>query len=65
MNEIQKRFLEKATSSEILDFTACLDQASRAGKTVEVVCSALETINSIPSISPLLAMQIACGDWDV
>tara|TARA_R100000908_G_C3704415_1_gene113570 strand:- start:96 stop:293 length:198 start_codon:yes stop_codon:yes gene_type:complete len=65
MNEIQKRFLEKATSSEILDFTACLDQASRAGKTVEVVYSALETINSIPSISPLLAMQIACGDWDV
>ena len=37
MNIVQKRFLEKATSEEILDFAACLDQASRAGKTVEVV----------------------------
>jgi len=65
MNSQQKRFLEKVTSEEILDFASCLDQANRAGKTVEVVYSALETINSIPSISPLLAIQIACGDWDV
>ena len=65
MNQIQKQFLEKATSNEILDFAACLDQASRAGKTFEVVYSALKTINSTPNISPLLAIQIACEDWDV
>tara|TARA_R100000541_G_scaffold38686_2_gene46541 strand:+ start:625 stop:822 length:198 start_codon:yes stop_codon:yes gene_type:complete len=65
MNDIQKHFIDKATSSEILKIVDCLDQASRAGKTVEVVYTALQTIKQSPNMSSLLAMQIACEDWDV
>ena len=65
MNPIKKHFLDKATSSEVLEIINCLDQASRAGLTVEVVYTALQTIKQSPSISPLLAMQIAIEDWDI
>mgnify|MGYP003625196742 FL=1 len=65
MNSVKKHFIDKATSSEVLKIVNCLDQASRAGLTVEVVYTALQTIKQSPSISPLLAMQIAVEDWDI
>ena len=43
MNDIQKRFVEKATSSEILDVVESLDKASNSGKLVDVVDRDWET----------------------
>jgi hypothetical protein len=65
MNDIQKRFVEKATSSEILDVVEVLDKASNSGKLVEVVYTAMETIKSNNFITIPLALQIACEDWDI
>jgi|TARA_B100002019_G_C21011412_1_gene470198 hypothetical protein len=65
MNDIQKRFVEKATSSEILDVVELLDKASNSGKLVEVVYTAMETIKSNNFITIPLALQIACEDWDI
>jgi|TARA_R100000482_G_scaffold124625_1_gene78124 predicted lipoprotein len=65
MNDIQKRFVEKATSSEILDVVESLDKASNSGKLVEVVYTAMETIKSNNFITIPLALQIACEDWDI
>lgn len=65
MNDIQKRFVEKSTSSEILDVVELLDKASNSGKLVEVVYTAMETIKSNNFITIPLALQIACEDWDI
>ncbi|MAR20595.1 MAG: hypothetical protein CMD25_00810 [Flavobacteriales bacterium] len=65
MNDIQKRFVEKATSSEILNVVELLDKASNSGKLVEVVYTAMETIKSNNFITIPLALQIACEDWDI
>ena len=65
MNDIQKRFVKKATSSEILNVVELLDKASNSGKLVEVVYTAMETIKSNNFITIPLALQIACEDWDI
>lgn len=48
-----------------LEEVSLLDRASKAGLLVEVVTEALCEVRNHPNTSNLLALQIACNDWDV
>lgn len=48
-----------------LEEVALLDRAAKAGLMVEVVTEALNEVRSNPKVSNLLALQIACYEWDV
>lgn len=48
-----------------LEEVALLDRAAKSGLIVEVVTQALNEVRNHPNTSNLLALQIACHEWDV
>lgn len=48
-----------------LEEVSLLDRAGRFGLITEVVTTALNEVRRNPNTSNLLALQIACEDWDV
>lgn len=49
----------------LLEELLLLQKASRSGLLVEVVHTALESMQENSSTTPLLALQIGCYEWDV
>lgn len=62
-DEITRR--DPALDLETVDEVILLNRARRYGLLVEVVNEALNEVRNNPQTSNLLALQIACKDWDV
>lgn len=62
-DEITRR--DPALDLETVDEAILLNRARRYGLLVEVVTEALNEVRNNPQTSNLLALQIACKDWDV
>lgn len=62
-DEITRR--DPALDLETVDEVILLNRARRYGLLVEVVTEALNEVRNNPQTSNLLALQIACKDWDV